>query len=100
MPQAPRILLSAGEASGDRLGAGLARALRRSCPGVELFGMGGPQMAGASVRLIQDASEVAVVGIQEVLARLPAIRMVGKSMTCVSMESRTYEITAVNSMPK
>jgi len=72
--QAPRILLSAGEASGDRLGAGLARALRRSCPGVELFGMGGPQMAEAGVRLIQDSSEVAVVGFQEVLARLPAIR--------------------------
>ena len=74
MPRAPRILLSAGEASGDRLGAGLARALCQSCPDVELYGMGGPQMAEAGVRLIQDASEVAVVGFQEVLAHLPAIR--------------------------
>jgi len=73
-------MLSAGELSGDRLGAGLARALRRSCPEVELFGMGGPQMAEAGVRLIQDASAVAVVGIQEVLARLPAIRQAMRSL--------------------
>jgi lipid-A-disaccharide synthase len=69
-----RIILSAGEASGDRLGAGLAEALRRRQPDIELFGMGGEQMAAAGVRLIQDASEVAVVGIWEVLRRLPAIR--------------------------
>jgi lipid-A-disaccharide synthase len=36
--------------------------------------MGGEQMAAAGVRIIQDSSEVAVVGIFEVLAHLPAIR--------------------------
>jgi len=70
MSRPPRILLSAGETSGDRLGAGLARALRRQRPDVELFGMGGAEMAEAGVRLLQDASEVAVVGVLEVLSRL------------------------------
>ena len=70
----PRIMLSAGEASGDRLGAGLARALRRLRPDVELFGMGGEQMAGAGVDIVQDAAEVAVVGFFEVLSHLPALR--------------------------
>jgi lipid-A-disaccharide synthase len=70
----PRILLSAGEASGDRLGAGLARALRRLRPDVELTGMGGAEMAEAGVHLVQDASEVAVVGVLEVLSRLPQLR--------------------------
>lgn len=74
MGRAPRILISAGETSGDRLGAGLAHALRERSPGIELVGMGGPRMADAGVRLVQDASEVAVVGIQEVLSHLPAIR--------------------------
>jgi len=74
MGRAPRILLSAGEASGDRLGAGLARALKQRRPDVELFGMGGERMAEAGVRRVQDASDVAVVGIQEVLSHLPAIR--------------------------
>ena len=49
MSRPPRILLSAGEASGDRLGAGLARALRRLRPDVLLSGMGGEEMAEAVV---------------------------------------------------
>jgi lipid-A-disaccharide synthase len=72
--RAPRILLSAGEASGDRLGAGLARALRRQRPGIDLLGMGGEEMHAAGVRLVQHASEVSVVGIVEVAKHLPAIR--------------------------
>lgn len=69
-----RILISAGEASGDRLGAGLATALRRLRPDVDLLGMGGPEMEAAGVRRIQDAAEVAVVGFVEVLAHLRDIR--------------------------
>jgi lipid-A-disaccharide synthase len=68
------ILISAGEASGDRLGAGLARAFRRLVPGVDLLGMGGDEMASAGVRIVQHLSEVSVVGFVEVLSRLPAIR--------------------------
>jgi lipid-A-disaccharide synthase len=67
-------MISAGEASGDRLGAGLARSLRRLHPGVEIFGMGGDEMADAGVRLVQHASEVAVVGFVEVVRHLPTIR--------------------------
>ena len=65
-----RVLVSAGEASGDRLGAGLAAALRALRPDVELFGMGGDAMAAAGVRLVAHASEVTVVGIAEVASRI------------------------------
>lgn len=69
-----RILLSAGEVSGDRLGAGLAEALRRRRPDIELFGMGGERMARAGVEIVQDASAVSVVGFFEVLEHLGEIR--------------------------
>jgi lipid-A-disaccharide synthase len=69
-----KIMLSAGEASGDRLGAGLARALLRRAPGVTLFGMGGEEMEDAGVRLVAHASDVAVVGFVEVVRHLPEIR--------------------------
>jgi lipid-A-disaccharide synthase len=69
-----RIVISAGEASGDRLGAGLAKALRALRPDVVLSGMGGEEMAQAGVRIVQPASEVAVVGVVEVIRHLPAIR--------------------------
>jgi lipid-A-disaccharide synthase len=71
-----RIMITAGEASGDRLGAGLAQALRARRPDVELSGMGGQAMAEAGVRLLEDAAQVAVMGLFEVLTHLAPIRRV------------------------
>jgi lipid-A-disaccharide synthase len=67
------ILLSAGEASGDMYAARLATALKERAD-VELFGMGGPQMRAAGVEIIVDYAEVSVLGITEVLKKLPALR--------------------------
>lgn len=72
MPPIP-LLLSAGEASGDMYAARLATALKQRLD-VALFGMGGPQMCAAGVEIITDYSEVSVVGITEVLKRLPSLR--------------------------
>jgi lipid-A-disaccharide synthase len=71
MPPIP-LLLSAGEASGDMYAARLATALKQRMD-VALFGMGGPQMRSAGVDIITDYSEVSVVGITEVLKRLPSL---------------------------
>jgi lipid-A-disaccharide synthase len=81
--EARKIMFSAGEPSGDRLGAGLAKALRNRLPDVELVGMGGERMAAAGVRLVQDSSEVAVVGLLEVVHRLPEIRRAMKRLEAV-----------------
>ena len=69
MPPIP-LLLSAGEASGDMYAAHLAKALQERLD-VRIFGMGGPQMRSAGVEIITDYSEVAVVGITEILKHLP-----------------------------
>ena len=66
------LLLSAGEASGDMYAARLATALQSRID-VHLFGMGGPQMRAAGVEIITDYSEVAVVGITEILRHLPSL---------------------------
>ena len=49
-----KIMLVAGEPSGDLHGARLAKAILEQNPAVELFGLGGPLMAEAGVRLIAD----------------------------------------------
>jgi lipid-A-disaccharide synthase len=72
MPPIP-LLLSAGEASGDMYASRLATALKQRMD-VAIFGMGGPQMLAAGVEIITDYSEVSVVGITEVLKRLPSLR--------------------------
>ncbi|MEC8972582.1 MAG: lipid-A-disaccharide synthase, partial [Verrucomicrobiota bacterium] len=63
------ILMIAGEASGDLLGAELIESIRRQPGGdeVDFIGAGGPRMEAASLRQEFDLSEHAVVGIWEVL---------------------------------
>ena len=68
----PKILISAGEASSDMYAARLAVALRERT-GAQLFGMGGPRMAEAGVDVILDYHKVAVVGITEVLHKIPTV---------------------------
>ncbi len=67
------ILLSAGEASGDMYAARLAMALKQRAD-VAVFGMGGAQMRAAGVEIIVDYGEVSVLGITEVLKKLPSLR--------------------------
>lgn len=67
----PAIFLAAGEASGDRHGAAIARALRVRIPGVRLHGIGGEAMERAGVELLAGLDDLAVMGFAEVARRLP-----------------------------
>src|ERR1700682_6066956 len=73
------ILLSAGEASGDLYAARLATSLNDPAK-VQLFGMGGPQMRAAGVEIVVDYAEVSVLGITEVLKKLPSLRQAMKRL--------------------
>lgn len=68
-----RIFLIAGETSGDELGAGLMRALRRADPGVAFAGVGGSEMMRAGLATLFPIQDIAVMGIAPVLARLPTL---------------------------
>ncbi len=68
-----RIVLSAGEASGDHIGANLARALHHHHPGIELAGIAGPAMREAGVRAWYDIDELNVMGLTEVLRHVPRL---------------------------
>jgi lipid-A-disaccharide synthase len=68
-----RIMIVAGEASGDLHGANLISALRAKVPGLEVCGMGGVELVGQGVDILFDAARVSVVGIFEVFAHLKDI---------------------------
>jgi lipid-A-disaccharide synthase len=68
-----RILVSAGEASGDLYAALVVEELRRAWPDAEFFGCTGPRLRAAGVKTVVDAASLAVVGLVEVVAHLPRI---------------------------
>jgi lipid-A-disaccharide synthase len=68
-----KVLISAGEASGDLYAAGLVEALRRRNPTLEFFGCAGQRMQRAGVRAVVDSRSIAVVGLVEVVTHIPRI---------------------------
>ena len=67
------IMIIAGETSGDIHGAKLVSAMRKRNNGLFFCGIGGRALGEAGVKLLMDASEIAVVGITEVFSKIPNI---------------------------
>jgi lipid-A-disaccharide synthase len=68
-----KILVSAGEASGDLYASLVVDQLRRAWPDAECFGCTGPRLRASGVRTVVDAASLAVVGLLEVVAHIPRI---------------------------
>ncbi len=80
------IYLVAGEPSGDVLGAGLIRGLRGVYGDrVEFTGVGGDRMAAAGMESLFPMAELSVMGLAEVLPRLPGLlRRIGETAADVA----------------
>jgi len=109
-----KILISAGEASGEMYGAQLIEALRRQSaelrspgqPGaavptqglqLEFFGAGGERMRAAGCEIIVDAKDLAVVGITEILSHLPKILGLYKKLIHAADEKRPVLAVVIDS---
>lgn len=67
------VFISCGEASGDRWGAALVRALHAASPKLRITALAGPETRGAGAELVRDTADLAVMGFAEVLQRLPQL---------------------------
>lgn len=74
-----RVALCAGETSGDQLGAELISELRQRYPDAEFAGIGGDTMRAAGLDAWYDATELAMMGLAEVLAHLPRLLKLRKA---------------------
>ena len=70
---AKRIMIVAGEASGDLHGGNLVQAMHQIDPSLRFYGIGGKKLKAAGVELIADSADMAVVGLTEVVSKLGMI---------------------------
>jgi lipid-A-disaccharide synthase len=93
-----RVLISAGEASGDLYAAALATKLRRDSPGIELFGCAGPRMRAAGVEAVVESESLSVVGLLEVVAHIPRIYREYRKLVKAAAERRP-EVAVLTDSP-
>jgi lipid-A-disaccharide synthase len=77
------VVIVAGEASADIHGSNLVKAMKRLDPGIVFRGIGGNEMERAGVKLLFSASDMAVVGVTEVLSRLHTIVRASKKLKSI-----------------
>jgi lipid-A-disaccharide synthase len=69
-----RVMIIAGEASGDLHGSGVVRELKRLSPGIDVYGVGGDKMKREGMENIYHINELGFMGFMEVIKHLPFIK--------------------------
>jgi lipid-A-disaccharide synthase len=82
------VVIVAGEASADLHGSNLVKALRRLHPGIVFWGIGGEKMAQAGVEILFPSSDMAVVGLTEVMYRLRTIIRASRRLKSILKNDR------------
>ncbi len=75
-----RVGIVAGEASGDLLAAGLIAAIKKRHPDAQFEGIAGPHMIEAGCRMLHPTEKLSVMGLFEVLERLPELLRIRKGV--------------------
>ena len=83
-----RIMIVAGEASGDLHGGNLVQAMHKIDPEISFYGVGGRNLKEAGVELIADAADMAVVGLTEVVFKLGMILKVMAQLKALLKKDR------------
>ena len=94
--RAENIWIIAGEASGDLYGAELAKELMAARPEVKVSGMGGAAMKAAGVEIIVDSTELGIVGIAEVIKKIPFFVGLLKRLSRQASEERPDAVVLID----
>jgi lipid-A-disaccharide synthase len=97
-PQPSVLMIVAGEASGDKHGAALARSIRQLYPETEFefFGAGGDEMRAAGVETLVDAREVAIIGVLEIARAFRRLYRAYRRLLSAARERRPSAIVLID----
>ncbi|MBI3667759.1 MAG: lipid-A-disaccharide synthase [Acidobacteria bacterium] len=93
-----KLLVSAGEASGDQYAAWLVETLQQRWAGMEFFGCAGAKLRAAGVRPVVEAERLAVVGLVEVLGHVPRIYGEFRKL-CAAAEAERPQLAVLTDSP-
>jgi lipid-A-disaccharide synthase len=92
-----RLLVSAGDASGELHAAAVVEALRAELPALDVVALGGPALAKAGARILVPQRELAIGGLLEVSGDLARIARAWRRMTRALREERPDLVLLVDS---
>jgi lipid-A-disaccharide synthase len=92
-----RLLLSAGEVSGDQHGAALLGALAERVPGLETFGLAGDRCAALGMRLLAHQKELAIIGVVEALGKIRFAHRLMRDLTREAVASKADAAVLIDS---
>lgn len=76
------ILVIAGEVSGDIHGKELIEVFHRRNPEIKFWGLGGSGLASAGMEILHDVSELAVMGLLDVVIKYPRLKKIFNEVLC------------------
>ncbi|MBF0357420.1 MAG: lipid-A-disaccharide synthase [Magnetococcales bacterium] len=91
-----KIVMVAGEASGDLLGGDLISHLKDRSKDLEIYGVGGPKMQEQGVTGPYDVNDLSVIGIVEVIKRLPGLIRVFRYLTGLLREKKPNLLVTID----
>lgn len=92
-----RLLLSAGEVSGDQHGAALLAALKERVPGLAALGLGGDRCAAQGMRLLAHQKDLAIIGVVEALAKLRFARRLMRALATAAVSEKVDAAVLIDS---
>ncbi|RAO77410.1 lipid-A-disaccharide synthase [Dyella jiangningensis] len=93
---APLIAISAGEDSGDQLGADLVTALRRRYPQARFVGIGGARMQAVGFDSWYDIKELSLFGFVEVISHLPRLLRLRKQLVARLVDAKPAVVIGID----
>jgi len=91
-----RIMIVAGEASGDLHGANLVSEARKLDPALSFFGMGGRRLRSAGVELMVDLAHMSLMGITEIFSALGHVRSALKTLKEAMAQERPAALVLID----